>query len=276
MTSKTIVIFLASVYDSTFKLRDLNFNMSWIQVLLLAALDLAGIYFNLKMLLACFIKKGMKSTFLRKYRPLVIWQFVYHVSSLALNTIEALSGPNVQHSEYFESCSVLKVLSIFINVLLVSNFTAMLLVVDYNPVVYRNYRFSPILLMLFPLCLGGSVLILCLLRHESTSQLVVVITLSAVLFAFLLVTWQKYTKLDQTYAKQMPSLSWDTFRDKKKACFAAAWFMCCAVAIALETFAWSSLNENICSYIMSSAVGIGLPIASNDLYEPIFNEKIEV
>ena len=120
----------------------------------------------------------------------------------------------------------------------------------------------------------------CLFWHESTSQLVVAIIFSAVLFALLLLTWQKYTKLGQTYTKQLPSLLRNDFKDKNKACFVAVWLIFCGETIAFETFAWSSFNKgfnkNIFLYVMSSAVGIGVPVAINDLFEVTFEEEIEV
>ena len=52
---------------------------------LIAALDLVGVFFGIRMLLSCF-KDKPKCTLLQRYKFAVIFQFVYHVTVLAINT----------------------------------------------------------------------------------------------------------------------------------------------------------------------------------------------
>ena len=254
--------------------------MGWIYIIL-TTLDLAGVYFNLRMLLSCFTVEPKRS-FLREYRPLVICQFIYQVSVLAMNSIEAWGGLDVQHDE--SSCSVLKMTSICINIFLVSNLVAMLIVAVEQPITYNNQELSPKLLMLVPVCLGftGSAILWwcsCSSLHEFESQVIAIIFF-VVFLPLPLVTWKKYTQRDQTSEKLDAALLWATFKENKKVCAVAVWLLiCCAVVIGSGTSSRSpseEFNEKIiCVFMINSAVGIGLPVAFNELFDSIYENVKE-
>ena len=254
-----------------FKALEYNFIMWWIYILL-AALDLAGVYFNVRMLLRCFTIDP-KRAFLHKYRPLVICQFVYQVSVLAMNSIEALIGLGFQHEE---SCSVFKMVSICINIFLVSNLSTMMIVIGFDhPITYKNQEVSPKLLMLTPVCLGfigSSILWWC--SCSALEARMVAVIIFVVFLPLLLVTLKKYMQRDQTREKLNAALLWATFKENKKGCLLTAWLlMCCGVVIGLGTSPWSSYKEfdvkMIRLFMINCIVGIGLPVAFNERLESI-------
>jgi len=109
-------------------------------LLLIAVLDLAGVFFGVQMLLSCF-KDRARYTVLEKYRFTVICQFVYQITILATNTVEAWRLVNYYHEE--SSCSVISLLSNSVNFFLICNAMAMVLI-HYQPVVLDlNPTFSP-------------------------------------------------------------------------------------------------------------------------------------
>jgi len=115
-------------------MRQLNF------LLLIAVLDLAGVFFGVQMLLSCSKDKA-RYTVLEKYRFTVVCQFVYQVTILATNTVEAWRLVDFQHEE--SSCSVISFLSNSFNFFLICNAMAMVLI-HYQPVVLDlNPTFSP-------------------------------------------------------------------------------------------------------------------------------------
>ena len=253
----------------------------WRIYILLAALDLAGVYFNVRMLLSCLTIEP-KRAFLRKCRPLVICQFVYQVSVLAMNSIEAWSGLNVQHEE---SCSVFKLVSICINIFLVSNLSTMMIVIAVDhPRAYKNQEVSPKPLLLAPVCLGfvGSAVLwwcICSSFPEFESH-VIAIMFFAVFPPFLLVTLKKYMQCDQTNEKVNVALLWDTFKETKKACLLTAWLLIFfGVVIGLGTSPWSSnkeFDENIiCLFMINCIVGIRLPVVIESVYAAYEEEKEE-
>ena len=251
--------------------------MSWI-VVFLAALDLAGIYFNIRMLLSC-LKNDRELAFLQKYKPFVICQFVYQVSVLAMNTIEAWSGVDVQHGD---SYGFLKMLSICVNIVMVSNLAAMSILAAYHRTVYKNQQLPPKLLILAPVCVGFIVSAIVWWHsywlHKSESQNLTINIFFAVLLLLLFVTWIKYTQLDQTSGKLEAGLLWDSDKEKRKACFVTAWLVIsCGVLIALRSFPWPSLEESeekiICLFLMNTVVGIAMPVAFNCLFESIREEE---
>ena len=109
-------------------------------LLLVAVLDLVGVFFSVQMLLSCFKDKA-RYTVLEKYGFTVICQFVYQITALATNTVEAWRLVDFQHKEL--SCSVISLLLNSVNFFLICNAMAMVLI-HYQPVVLDlNPTFSP-------------------------------------------------------------------------------------------------------------------------------------
>ena len=91
--------------------------MSWIYLFFVAALDLTGIFFNVRMLRCCF-KDATKYTFLQQHRSLTISQCICQVTLLVMDVVESWKGFDTQPRE---SCNVLRMLPISIILLLACN-----------------------------------------------------------------------------------------------------------------------------------------------------------
>ena len=98
---------ISSRHSTSITTRALFFTMSLIYALLMAALDLAGIIFNLRMLRSCFRDKE-KYTFLQKCRTLAICQCACQVLILLADAVDSWQG---FETESRESCDVVRVLS---------------------------------------------------------------------------------------------------------------------------------------------------------------------
>ena len=251
-------------------------------VVVFVALDLAGIYFNIRMLLSCF-KKNRKHTFLQKYRPFLICQFVYQVLVLATNTIEAWSGDLVQRDD---SCGYLKMLLIYVHIFLVSiNLAALWIITAYHPIVFKNQELSATLLILAPVCVGiiGFALLWwksCWLQERDVQEVPIAVFF-VVVFLLLSVTWIKWTHLDQTSTKLKAALLWETVKEQRKACFVTTWLViCCVVVVVLGGLPWLSLEESdekiFYLLMMNSFVGIALPVAFNSFFESLYEEENEM
>ena len=101
--------------------------MSLVYTLLMAALDLAGIIFNIRMLRSCF-KDKTKYTFLQKCRTLTICQCACHVIILVADAVESWKGLETQPREsfnvfralssstlFFQGCNLIAILIIYID-----------------------------------------------------------------------------------------------------------------------------------------------------------------
>lgn len=91
----------------------------------MVVLDLAGLFFGVRMLLSCFQDKE-KFPFLQRYRLPVLCQFVYQVIILTTNTVEIRNVLSLKYQE--TTCSVLNFLTISVNLLLICNAIAMIVI----------------------------------------------------------------------------------------------------------------------------------------------------
>lgn len=92
--------------------------------LLLGAVDLAGVFFNIRMLRTCF-KDKTKNTFLQRSRMLAIWQVVCQATILGMDATELWNGFDVQPRE---SCNVFRVLTIIMMLFEACNITVIMII----------------------------------------------------------------------------------------------------------------------------------------------------
>ena len=100
-----------------------RYNMDLIY-LVLAAVDLAGVVFNMRMLQSCF-KDKTKNTFVQRSRMLAIWQVTCQATILVMDAVESLNRFDVHPSE---SCNVFRVMSIIMMLIQVCNITAIMII----------------------------------------------------------------------------------------------------------------------------------------------------
>ena len=92
--------------------------------LVFAAVDLAGVFFNLRMLQSCF-KDKTKNTFVQRSRMLAIFQVICQATILVMDAEESWNGFDVQPRE---SCNVFRVMSIIMMVIQACNTTVIMII----------------------------------------------------------------------------------------------------------------------------------------------------
>ena len=258
------------------KSRAINFIMAW-SVLLLVVLDLAGLYFNGQMLHVYFKSASKPQVFHQDYRPLVSNQFLYQMSVLTMNSIEVLDVLDIQQVR--RMCSFFQILSVCVNVILVSNLTAILIIGLYH---HMLTHLSPVLLMLTPLCFGffGSACFWwcsCFL-HEFEYEILAVI-FSFVLLLLLLVTLIGH-RLLKTSANERSKSLWRTFKEKKfkNLCLLTVWVViCCGAPVIIQEhaktiFSWP-LFDTMLTLAMNAMVGVLFPLVLIHLFHLIEDQN---
>ena len=258
------------------KSRAINFIMAW-SVLLLVVLDLAGLYFNGQMLHVYFKSASKPQVFHQDYRPLVSNQFLYQMSVLAMNSIEVLDVLDIQQVR--RMCSFFQILSVCVNVILVSNLTTILIIGLYH---HMLTHLSPVLLMLTPLCFGffGSACFWwcsCFL-HEFEYEILAVI-FSFVLLLLLLVTLIGH-RLLKTSANERSKSLWRTFKEKKfkNLCLLTVWVViCCGAPVIIQEhaktiFSWP-LFDTMLTLAMNAMVGVLFPLVLIHLFHLIEDQN---
>ena len=258
------------------KSRAINFIMAW-SVLLLVVLDLAGLYFNGQMLHVYFKSASKPQVFHQDYRPLVSNQFLYQMSVLTMNSIEVLDVLDIQQVR--RMCSFFQILSVCVNVILVSNLTAILIIGLYH---HMLTHLSPVLLMLTPLCFGffGSACFWwcsCFL-HEFEYEILAVI-FSFVLLLLLLVTLIGH-RLLKTSANERSKSLWRTFKEKKfkNLCLVTVWVViCCGAPVIIQEhaktiFSWP-LFDTMLTLAMNAMVGVLFPLVLIHLFHLIEDQN---
>ena len=256
--------------------RSINFTMAW-SVLLLAVLDLAGLYFNGQMLRVYFKSASKPQVFHQDYRPLVSNQFLYQMSVLTMKSIEVLDVLDIQQVR--RMCSFFQILSVCVNVILVSNLTAILIIGLYH---HMLTHLSPVLLMLTPLCFGffGSACFWwcsCFL-HEFEYEILAVI-FSFVLLLLLLVTLIGH-RLLKTSANERSKSLWGTFKEKKfkNLCLLTVWVViCCGAPVIIQEhaktiFSWP-LFDTMLTLAMNAMVGVIFPLVLIHLFHLIEDQN---
>ena len=257
--------------------RSINFIMAW-SVLLLVVLDLAGLYFNGQMLRVYFKSASKPQVFHQNYRPLVSNQFLYQMSVLTMNSIEVLDVLDIQQVR--RMCSFFQILSVCVNITLVSNFITAILIIGLCH--HMLTHLSPVLLMLTPLCFGffGSACFWwcsCFL-HEFEYEILAVI-FSFVLLLLLLVTLIGH-RLLKTSANERSKSLWGTFKEKKfkNLCLLTVWVVtCCGAPVIIQVhaktiFSWPWFDTML-TLAMNAMVGVIFPLVLIHMFHLIEDQN---
>ena len=112
-----------------------NMNLTY---LVLAAVDLAGVFFNIRMLRTCFRDKT-KNTFLQRSRMLAIWQVACQATIVVIDAVVSWKGFDVQPRE---SCNVFRVLSTIMMLIQACNITVIMMIYFDHYMAYQNQKLS--------------------------------------------------------------------------------------------------------------------------------------
>lgn len=260
--------------------------MNSIHFLLLAVLDLLGVFFNVRMLLSCF-KDKTKYKFLQKCRGLSIFQCACQFVIVITGAVDSWrSLYDRRRDQLGESCSVVKLLSISVMFIQACNLTAILIIDSEHPLVScRHQDRSSKLKLTAALSLGliGSTIIwwFCGFPQYFISPMVIIVIQVIILSLFvvlLLAAGSRYFD-DDPEEDTTPealincSLLWNFCKENKRPIFFIALLLICmgmilsGATISQEFEQTKTLKESIYAYIIRFIVGIVLPVTFGDLID---------
>ena len=269
-----------STYSASIATRVLLSTMSLIHTLLMAALDLAGIIFNLRMLRSCF-KDKTKYTFLQKCRTLAICQCACQVIILLAEAVE--SWKLGLETEPRGSCNVIRVLSSSMLFFQGCNLMAILTIYFDQPTAHGASELCSKLNISAAVFLGftGSAMIwwyTCSSREFLFQMVLGVIFVVSVAFFILLFAWDaRLNNIDvqlevdtQQASMKTCSLLWKVFKENRRTVVFITLSLLCLLVI----LSWSprsaeneALKDALYSVITRFDVGIVLPVTFSDFIE---------
>ena len=269
----------SSTHSTPITTRGVFSTMSLIYTRLMAALDLAGIIFNMRMLWSCFNDKR-KYTLLQKCRTLAVCQCACQVAILLAGAAELWEG---LETEYREFCDVFRVLSSSMLFFQGCNLMTISITCFDQPAAHGTSKLCSKLKILAALSLGlaGSVMIWCdsCIFQEFRFQMVLrVIFVVRVAFVILLLAWDARNhniqdQLDEDkeqVSMKTCSLLWKVLKENRRpVLFVTLLFVCLLILSS-----WSSRSAESgaqidvpYSVITRFVVGIVLPVTFTDLIE---------
>ena len=251
--------------------------MSLIYTLLMAALDLAGITFNLRMLRSCF-KDKTKYTFLQKCRTLAICQCACQVIILLVDAAESWKG---LETEPRESCNVIRVTSSSMLFFQACNLMAILIIYFNQPTAHGASEMCCKLKISAALFLGftGSAMIwwYTCSSQEFLFQMVLRVFVTSVEFVILLFAWDArnnihvQTEVDTQHASiKTCSLVWKVCKENcRPVLFITLLLVCLLVMLSWSPrSAESEARQDVLYLVITRiVVGIVLPVTFTDLIE---------
>ena len=252
-------------------------------ILLITALGLVGVFFNLQMLLTCY-KNKTKNTFLQNIWSLVICQLVYHVTVLVINTVDAWTRLEVQQEEY---CSTIYLLiSTFMTFFVGGNLMAILAMECRNPTAYQSRVLIPTceLFTTAALALGFTVSVILRLYTCSREQsafylmvisLIVVVTIVVLLLVASGPSLQLHNITPKPTAMPKTSLPHRFMKNKGIVLFVALFLMCVCVSVT-QLFSPQAFYAAFYLLIMNAVVGIALPLTFNGFVDSRSELKIGI
>ena len=252
--------------------------MRLVYLLFIAALDLAGIVLNMRMLRSCF-KDKTKYTFLQKCRTLAICQCACQVTILVADAVGSWKG---LETEYKESCNFFRVLSSSTLFFQGCNLIAILIIYFDHPTSYGTPELCSKLKISAALSLGliGSTMIWwysCFSQDFLFQMALLVLFVVSVAFVVLLLAWDARNNIhdqleDATQQASMKtcSLLRHVFKEHRRPVLFIALLLVCLVVIfsgSPRSAENEVLKEVLYSVITRFVVGIVLPVTFSDLIE---------
>ena len=253
--------------------------MSLIYTLLIAATDMVGIIFNIRMLRRCFKEKSLRYTFLQKCRTLAICQCACQVVILVADAAESWKG---LEAESRLSCNVFSALSSSMLVFQGSNLMAISIVYFDQPTGHEASELRSKLKISAALSLGftGSAVIWyngCFFQEFLFEMALRVFFVVSVAFVLLLFAWNTKNSIhvqleddSQKASMETCSLLWKVLQEHRRPVLLITLLIVCLVVI----LSWSprlagneALKGVLYSFITRFVVGIFLPVTLTDLIE---------
>ena len=244
----------------------------------MAALDLAGIIFNMPMLQSCFNDKR-KYTFLQKCRTLAICQCACQVVILLAGAAELWEGLETESREY---CDVFRVLSSSMLFFQGCNLMAISVICFDQSTEHGTSELCSKLKILAVLSLGltGAVMIWCYscISEEFRFQMALrVIFVVSVAFVILLLGWDARNNIQdqldedaQQVSMKTCSLLWKVLKENRRPVLLISLLFVCLLMLSSWSFRSAENGEKkdvLYSIITRFVAGIVLPVTFTDLIE---------
>ena len=256
--------------------------------LLLMALHLVGVLFNVRMLASCFKDKA-KYTILQKCRPFVICQCILQLALLGCNAYDVTRAFGSQQGA--EWCGTNSVLMSSLGFLMIYNVLAML-AIEHHTIVGLKRALSPkVAMVIFGIIICGILFLMSVLSASElcASNIALTVACSLLMVLILWVLWRVCTHVDHDATKlSTESSTLLDFVSKNKATvfFSALIFLAIVLKIFLDVIgsvassfrefqAVNFLERVIYLYVMCFAVGISLPLHFQQIIEFSPKEKEE-
>jgi len=250
--------------------------MSFTYWLFIAALDLAGVVFSVRMLRRGFQDK-MKNTFLHKCRTLTICQCACQATFVVTDAVESWKGFEIQVRE---SCDVFRVLSISTLFFQACNITAMTLVYsDHGSPGNQDASSKRKISAALSLGFIGSAMIwwYSCFSQEFLSQMALVIMFVAAAAFVLLFAVGVHDRLVDTIpglpeaSIRTRSLAWNICKENKRPVAFTILLLTCLVVVLSDalrsTLHFSEIVYSVITIFQRFGVGIGLPLTITDLID---------
>ena len=255
----------------------------------MAALDLAGVFFNIRMLRSC-LKDRTKYTFLQKCRALVICQFAYQVTILVTNAVE--SWQLLLDIQPRECCYILRVLSISMMFFQACNLTVILIIhSDYSmangirEASSNKLKISAVVSLGF---IGSAMIWYSSLTQQFNSQMAVIISVFVVTMMFVIFMYAAvsmtidniHDELEDTIPEasmKACSLMWKVCKVNKRYVFFITFLLTCLAVfssglprsgspLGSQDFAQTEVfKERLYSFITQVVFGIILPVTISEM-----------
>ena len=249
-------------------------------MLLMAVLDLVGVFFNIRMLRSCF-KDKTKYKFLQKCRVLVIFQSAYQVTILVTNAVE--SWKLLLDIQPRESCNVFRALSNSMMFLQACNLTAIYIMAQTgNQEVFSKLQISAAQSLGF--IASAVIWYSCSSRGFLTQTALTVLSVVAVVFVVLLFVAVARNSIHEELEDTTPeasmkksSLLWNVCKENRRSIFFMVLSLTClAVVLSGSTpgFIHVSVSQKqvLYSLINIFVFDIILPLTICDLIDSSFED----
>ena len=256
--------------------------MSLIHLVLIAALDLAGVVFNLR-LWRCF-KEKTQNPFLQKCRSLTIWQSAFQVIIVASDAVESWKGFDIQPRE---DCNVFRALSMSTMLFQACNITViMILLYDHRATNQHGQEVSSKLKISVALSSGfiGSAMIWWYCFSQEFVAHVSAIVACSVYIMFVvylfMAAWknnipEQAKDTSKEESKNTFQLLWKVCKEDKKQLSFIAFLLTCLLVILFDVRLSYHFREFLYLLMTRFTVGIVLPLTVSDLIDSSYEEENE-
>ena len=257
--------------------------MSLMHLVLIVAIDLAGVVCNIRLLWRCF-KEKTQNSFLQNCRSLTIWQSAFQVMIVVADAVELWKGFDIQHRE---NCNVLRTLSMSTKIFQASNITViMILLYDHRATNGHGQEVSSKLKISAALSLGFIVSAM-IWWYCFSKEFVVHVSAFVACSAYIMFVVYLFVAAFKNNIPEQPKntskeaskdtfqLLWEVCKEDKKQLSFIAFLVTCLLVILFDARLSYLFKEFLYLLMARFTVGIVLPLTVIDLINSSYEEENE-